>query len=96
MSEVSMDSIMGKQETSPRAIQHLYNTYRCIRQNIQKNEMPSDPTIAAVMSMAIHEDLRGHPDRSKIHVDALFRLIELRGGLDELEARQVLVQKICR
>jgi hypothetical protein len=95
MSEVSLDSLLGNQETS-QTIQHLNNAYRCIRQNIQKNVTPSDPTIAAVMSMAIHEDLRGHPHRSKIHVDALCRLVELRGGLDQLEAKLVLVQKICR
>jgi hypothetical protein len=96
MSEVSMDSLLGRRETSPQALQHLSNTYRCIRQNIQKNATPSNATIAAVMSMAIHEDLKGHPDRSKIHIDALCHLVELRGGLDEFEAIQVLVQKMCR
>jgi hypothetical protein len=91
-----MDSLLGKQETSPRVLQHLSNTYRCIRQNIQRDVTPSNPTIAAVMSMAIHEDLRGHSERSRIHVEALYHLVERRGGLDEFEARSVLVQKICR
>lgn len=91
-----MDSLLGKQETSPRALQHLSNAYRCVRQNIQKDKMPSHSTIAAVMSMAIHEDLRGHSERSKIHVDALYHLIELRGGLDDFEPSSVLLQKICR
>jgi hypothetical protein len=96
MSEVSIDLLLGKRETSTHAVQHLSNTYRCIRRNLAKNAMPTNPTIAAVMAMAIHEDLRGHPDRSKIHVDALYSLVELRGGLDTFEARPGLVQKMCR
>jgi hypothetical protein len=91
-----MDSILGKRETSPQAIKHLSNSYRCIRRNLQNNTTPTDPTIAAVMSMAIHDDLTGHPERSIIHIDALCHLIKRRGGLDKFEIRQVLVQKICR
>lgn len=48
------------------------------------------------MAMAMHEDLRGHPARSRIHVDALERMVELRGGLLELGKHRPLVQKICR
>jgi hypothetical protein len=96
MAEVSTDSLLGKRETSPQALQHLSNTYRSIRQNIERNVMPTNATIAAVMSLAIHDDLKGHPDRSRVHVDALERLVKLRGGLEDFEAEQVLLQKICR
>jgi hypothetical protein len=94
MSEVSSDVMLGRQVTSPRALHHLSNTYRCISHNIQKDGNPSDPTIAAVMSMALHEDFRGHPIRSKVHVDALERMIDLRGGISQFEG--MLLQKICR
>jgi hypothetical protein len=91
-----MDSLLGRHETSTRALRHLSNSYRCIKQNLESNGTPSDSTVAAVMCMAIHEDLRGHPCRSKVHVDALQRIVELRGGIAQFAGNRVLVQKICR
>jgi hypothetical protein len=95
MSEVCKDSFIGKQDTSPRALRYLSSTYRSIAQNIENGGVPSDSTIAAVMSMALHEDFRRQPSRSRVHIDALQRLIELRGGVKALEA-VVLLQKVCR
>jgi hypothetical protein len=91
-----MDVLIGKQETSPKALQHLSNAYRCIRRYLQKHRTPSDAIVAAIMSLAIHEDLKGQPGRSKIHLDAMQHIIELRGGLKQLATRPVLVQKVCR
>jgi hypothetical protein len=96
MSDVHEDSLLGRHQTSPRALWHLSNTYRCIKQNLEKHSMPSDSTVAAVMSMAIHEDLIGHPGRSKVHVEALQHIVELRGGITHFTDNQLLVQKICR
>ena len=96
MAEVCMDSMFGRTETSTQALQHLSKTYRCIKENLGKSGTPADSTVAAVMSMAIQEDLRGQPLRSRVHVDALERIVELRGGIPELEHDKLLVQKICR
>ena len=91
-----MDSLLGKQETSPRALQHLSNAYRCINRNLQTQGMPSDSTIASVVSMAIHEDLRGQPGRSKVHMDALQQMVKIRGGITQFRASRVLCLKLCR
>lgn len=96
MSDVHEDALLGRHQTSPRALWHLSNTYRCIKQNLEKNSPPSDSTVAAVMSMAIHEDLIGHPGRSKVHVDALQHIVELRGGITHFTDNQLLLQKIYR
>jgi hypothetical protein len=96
MSEVCVDSLLGKRETSPLALQHLSNTYRCIKRNLQTHRIPSDSTIASVVSMAIHEDLRGHPDRSKVHIDALQRMVEIRGGIAQFRSNRALCMKLCR
>src|SRR3954452_4154204 len=96
MSEAMIDTLSGKEETSPRALQHLSQKYRCIRQNIRRDRNPSDATIGAVMSMALHEDLRGHADRSKVHMDALQRMVELRGGLTQIADNRVFLHKIYR
>ena len=96
MSSVQEDSLLGRHQTSQRALWHLSNTYRCIRQNLEKHRTPSDSTVAAVMSMAIHEDLVGHPGRSKVHLEALQHIVELCGGITDLTDNQLLRQKICR
>ena len=96
MAEVNEDSLSGRHETSPRALQHLSNTYRCIKQNLERDGTPSDSTIAAVMSMAIHDDIRGQPARSKVHVDALHQMVELRGGINQFRDNRLLLQKFCR
>jgi hypothetical protein len=64
--------------------------------NLQKHGAPSDATVAAVMSLAIHEDLKGQHQSSKIHLDALVGMVQLRGGITGFEATGILLQKICR
>ncbi|KAK2811632.1 hypothetical protein FQN50_001974 [Emmonsiellopsis sp. PD_5] len=96
MAEICGDSLIGRTDTSPRALIHLSHTYRCIGRNLENGSLPSDSTIAAVMFMAVYDDLTGQPERSKIHVEALYRMVELRGGLDQLKANRLILQKVCR
>jgi hypothetical protein len=92
-----LDAMLGiRQKDSKEVLKHLGNTYRCINRNIQQKEIPSDSTVATVMSMAIHEDLLGQQKRNKVHMDALCRMVNLRGGLVEFEGNKFLSQKICR
>ncbi|KAK2787327.1 hypothetical protein FQN53_005486 [Emmonsiellopsis sp. PD_33] len=69
---------------------------RIIERNLENDSLPSDSTIAAVMFMAVYDDLTGQPARSKVHVEALYRMVELRGGLDQLKANRLVLQKVCR
>lgn len=99
MAEVCVDVMFGRKETAPSTLRHLSNTYRCIRRNLEAHGAPPDSTVAAVMSLAIFEDLNGQPFRSKVHINALQRMVELRGGLTEFgatPARRMLIHKICR
>lgn len=81
---------------SPRALHHQANTYRCINQNLQQHGIPSEATVAAVMSMAVHGQLFGRYEKSKVHLDALERMVELRGGLEHFEGTLALLHKLCR
>lgn len=96
MSELITDKLQDKDETSPKALHHLSATYRCISQRLQRDASPSDATIASVVSMAIHEDFKGQPARSKVHIDGLQQLVVLRGGIDFINTNILLLQKICR
>ena len=88
--------MQGGKEMSSRGLCHLSNTYRCINRNLQRHGTPSDATVAAVMSLAIHEDLKGQHQNSRVHLDALVRMVQLRGGITDFEATGILLHKICR
>ncbi|RDW56707.1 hypothetical protein BP6252_14028 [Coleophoma cylindrospora] len=96
ISQVCVDSFFDTQDSSPRVLQHMWNTYRCVSHDLQAKRTPSDPTIAAVLTMAICEDISNQPQRYKMHVDAVFRMVELRNGIAQFATNTVLVQKICR
>jgi hypothetical protein len=91
-----LDSLMGLQQDSREVLQHLSKTYRSVNLHLQQNEVPSEATVAAVMSLAIHEDLIGQLRRKKMHMDALCTMVNMRGGLSAFECNTVLLQKICR
>ena len=48
------------------------------------------------MSMAVHGQLFGRYEKSKVHLDALERMVELRGGLEHFEGTLALLHKLCR
>jgi hypothetical protein len=92
-----LDSMLGiYEDDSKEVLRHLGNTYRCVNKNLQRDETPSDSTVATVMSMAIHDDLLGLEKRNKVHVEALYRMVTLRGGLCEFVESKMLLIKICR
>jgi hypothetical protein len=84
------------QNDSQEVLKHLGNAYRCINRNLRQNEIPFDSTVAAVMGMAINEGLLGQLNTNKMHMDALRRMVSLRGGLTGFEDNKMLLQKICR
>ena len=87
---------MGDSDKSEVILRYLSKTYRCINRDLQQNIKPSEPTIAAVMSIAIHEDLLGQSERSEVHINALSRMVNIRGGLGEFKENKFLIHKICR
>lgn len=91
-----LDSIMNASKESQEVLKYLGKTYRGVNRRIQEDEMPADSTIAAVMSMAIHEDLLGRSKSKKAHIDALYQLVDIRGGIGAFEENKMLMQKLCR
>lgn len=96
MSETFANMISGQGGTSPRTLRHLNLTYQYINMALQQDAMPSDSTLATTVSLTIHEDLVREMSRSRIHLDALERMVELRGGMDRLNTIPLLRQKICK
>ena len=96
MATICIDGLLGKPHRSPQALRHLADTYRCFNSDLRKGGVPSDPDMAVVVSLAVHENLDDQFGASKLHLKALQRMLELRGGIEAFSENWVLWHKICR
>jgi hypothetical protein len=88
--------ITGIDGVTQLGLRSLANTYKCINAELEAQEVPSWGTIASVMSLTMHENLFGMVGKSKLHLQALERMVQLNGGLKVFEARIPLLHKMCR
>jgi hypothetical protein len=91
-----LDSLMGHADESQEMLHYLGRTYRSLNKHLREYDKPTDSAVATVMSMAIHEDLLGPPKGVKLHVDALYRIVDIRGGIGAFETNLMLLQKMAR
>ena len=96
MATLCVDKLLGKPPGSPQALRHLQNTYRCFNRELKEAFQPSDPTIAVVVSLAVHENLTSEFGIAKLHLDALERILDLRGGIEGFASNSMLWHKVCR
>ena len=83
-------------ETSPKAAYFLSRTYAHLQERLDSAEALSDSTIGIVVSLISQEQIRNGYPGSKIHIDGLKRMVQLRGGLGRLEDNRMLLLKICK
>ncbi|KIW04456.1 uncharacterized protein PV09_04721 [Verruconis gallopava] len=88
--------LVGDFNVSFFTLKCLSNTYRGISNDLAKNSVPTYGTIASVMSLVMHESLFGVVKISKLHLEALEKMINLKGGLHIFERYPALLHKICR
>ncbi|KAF3923873.1 hypothetical protein ABW21_db0208221 [Orbilia brochopaga] len=90
------DYLAGLSDDSPNTVRHLANSYRSINENLTREGMPSNATIASVMSIAMHHNILRASGSAKLHIDALERMVEMRGGVHIFASHRMLLQKLCR
>jgi hypothetical protein len=56
----------------------------------------SDSTLGVIVMMIVQEQMRKVVPEAYIHYEGLRKLIEVRGGLDQLEQSPILLLKICK
>ena len=88
--------MLGIEGVSELGLRSLANTYRCINLDLETQKEPGWGTIASVMSLTMHENLFGMTGKSKLHLLALKRMVEMKGGLEAIESRIALLHKVCR
>ncbi|KAK6344639.1 hypothetical protein TWF718_006597 [Orbilia javanica] len=95
MAQAFSDWLQGGQGESIKVMRYLADTYRCINEKLRREATPGDATVAVVMSITMHNNLLRAPGGAKVHLNALHKMVELRGGLSSFPAA-LLLHKICR
>lgn len=83
-------------DSSASALYHLSRTFARVKRRLESEHALTDSTIAIVMSLVSQEQIRQQHSAAQVHAKGLIKLIELRGGLKQLEGNIGLVLKICK
>lgn len=81
---------------SNKGISSLSQTLVRVRERIMSEDALSDSSLALVLTLVIQEQLRNQINDAEVHLRGLHRMIELRGGLDQLEGNSPLVLKTVK
>ncbi len=87
---------LGGGRSSPEALHYLAQTFAQVRRRLEGTESLSDSTIAIVLSLINQEQIRREHLGAKVHIEGLRRMVELRGGLDQLQGNLPLLLKVCK
>lgn len=83
-------------QTSVEAMHSMSKTLSLLNQRLTSPQALHDSTISLILAL-IHQELfrQQHAD-AQVHAKGVDQMIELRGGLEKLEANHFLVLKICK
>lgn len=79
------------------AIHHLSHAFRFMNEKLSGDDALSDTTIAVAVMLAKYEPLCGHHAQGLVHLQAVHRMVHLRGGIAHFtKNRPSISQKIFR
>jgi hypothetical protein len=84
-------------DETAQGMRHIAHTYRIVQERLHGKEATSDMTIAILVVMSQYDRLQGQYMRGFIHVQGLYRMAQLRGGVVKL-SRECwgIAQKLLR
>ncbi|KAK1570167.1 uncharacterized protein LY79DRAFT_527324 [Colletotrichum navitas] len=93
-----VDFFERKPATSPRALHHVCQAYSLVNLKLSGPHAVSDSAIAAVVTLAIYQQIHQQHATGLIHLKGLHRMIELRGGIARLmkENRPLALKPLSR
>jgi hypothetical protein len=94
--EACNEFFLGGGLSSPEALYHVSQTLALVRKRLESDEALSDTTIGIILMLILQEQLRKEYKEAKVHYEGLRKMVELRGGLCQLERNLQLVLKICK
>ncbi|CAI6100779.1 unnamed protein product [Clonostachys chloroleuca] len=96
MMQTCNEIYLGHGDSSSKALYSLSRTVSHVKNKLESPDALSDSTMTLVLSLISQEQLKKFDSRAKIHLDGLRRMIELRGGLEQLEGKPPLLLKVCK
>ncbi|KAE8381499.1 hypothetical protein BDV26DRAFT_255307 [Aspergillus bertholletiae] len=94
---LSFDSLVSKPYGKMQALRHASHTFRLVNQKLCSQSAVTDLTIAAVVSMAQYEYHQKRYQQGSAHVQGLWQIAQLRGGVSNLATNPSgLGQKVLR
>ncbi|KAE8547823.1 hypothetical protein EYB25_009616 [Talaromyces marneffei] len=88
--------LSGGGESTSQALYHRSRTLALVAQRLAGKDALSDSTLGVIVMMIVQEQMRKVVFEAHIHYEGLRRMIEARGGLDQLEQSPTLLLKICK
>lgn len=82
--------------SSAKALYHLSQTFAQIQKRLDGDNALSDSTLGLVTSLIMQEQIRDQIQAAEVHARGLQRMVELRGGIDQLEGSLALLLKVCK
>ena len=79
-----VDFLARKAAVSSRTLHHISQAYALVNIKLSGPFSVSDSAIAAVVSLAIYQQVHHQPATGLVHLHGLYRMIELRGGIGRL------------
>ena len=87
----------GRGDTSsPKVLYHRQRTLSLVAKRLASKDALSDSTLGVIVMMIVQEQMRKVAPEAHIHYEGLRKLIEARGGLDQLVQSPTLQLKICK
>ncbi|KAH8898898.1 hypothetical protein GQ53DRAFT_878165 [Thozetella sp. PMI_491] len=94
--EASNDFFLRKGLDSPEGLYHLSQTFTLVNKRLESEDALSDSTLAVIVMLIIQEQIRKRKLEAQVHYQGLVKMIDLRGGLGQLENNLPLLLKICK
>ncbi|KAL4867502.1 hypothetical protein BDV12DRAFT_120242 [Aspergillus spectabilis] len=79
-----VDFVQRKPAISSKTLHHISQAYALVNNKLSGPFAASDSAIAAVVSLAIYQQVHCQPATGLIHLHGLYRMIQLRGGIAKL------------
>jgi hypothetical protein len=89
------ETILGGKGSS-KAVFHSSQTFAQVNKRLGTDQALSDSTLAIIVMLIMQEQMRKEEHEAEIHYEGLKKMVELRGGLSQIESNRPLVVKICK
>ena len=79
-----VDFLRRKPAISSKTLHHISQAYALVNVKLSSPLAVTDSAIAAVVSLAIYQQVHYQPATGLVHLRGLYRMIQLRGGIARL------------